>query len=214
MTFLLVLRVLSAIFVGFCASFSYFPPFPIFPLTISSSQLHTAIQNTVARSLRARRESLSSPSSTDTPPDSDDDDAVALALAAVSSARLPVHVEGKASFNNIKVSVPLQDGAWTYTDTTTLRPLVGYLNSRTTTLPLNISVDLPITLFDGAWSFYDHGISELLGNAAYDSFVAVVSDEHRRSRRMRKVGVWVLKEISRGVGHFWAEARGRPLQHI
>lgn len=56
----------------------------------------------------------------------------------------PMLIESNLRFNNLRAAVPLREGDWSYVDTTSLRPMVSYINAHATFLPLAYRLALPV----------------------------------------------------------------------
>ena len=68
----------------------------------------------------------------------------------------------------------------------------------------------PQSAFDGSWSFYDCGLADGFGAGLYRQFLAVVQDEQERSRRLKRVGIWSLRSLSKAILHAWSQAMAAP----
>ncbi|KCV71211.1 hypothetical protein H696_02162 [Fonticula alba] len=122
----------------------------------------------------------------------------------------PMLIESNLRFNNLRAAVPLREGDWSYVDTTSLRPMVSYINAHATFLPLAYRLALPVSQFDSAWSLFDRFIAYRISDAIYNSFLRRMSDEQRRQRQVKRIGVWALREGMKGVANFWSLVRGLP----
>ena len=66
------------------------------------------------------------------------------------------------------------------------------------------------TDFDGSWTIYDCGLAAKLSAGIYDRFLAVVQDDQERSRRLKRVGIWSLRSVSKALLSAWTQASTLP----
>ncbi|CCF56984.1 hypothetical protein KAFR_0B06870 [Kazachstania africana CBS 2517] len=95
--------------------------------------------------------------------------------------------------NNVKAEVPLFTRELTYKNNALIRPIVGYMNSKRTYIPIRCRVIKDIKDFEGAWTVYDSHLMYDLSSKVYDAFATYVADEERRSIRVRRVTFWSLQ---------------------
>lgn len=113
--------------------------------------------------------------------------------------------------NDVQASVPLFTKDISYVNNALIRPIVAYINSKRSFIPINCRVVKRVDEFDGSWTIYDSGLMEDLGREAscftsfrmramlthrkvYDAFVRdVLDDEQLRRRRFKKVGIWTIQ---------------------
>jgi len=95
--------------------------------------------------------------------------------------------------NDVKASVPLFTRDLSYVNNALIRPIVGYINSRKTFIPINCRVVKRAMDFDGSWTVFDSGLMDDLSAEVYDAFARDVGDEQARLRRFKKVGLWSLQ---------------------
>ncbi len=97
--------------------------------------------------------------------------------------------------NNVRAKVPLFTSDLTYINNAVIRPIVSYINSRKTYIPIKCRVIKKLADFDGSWTIYDSLLMDDLSAEVYDSFVCYVADEDARSLRMKKIGFWTLQVL-------------------
>jgi len=124
---------------------------------------------------------------------------------------LDLHVQ----LNDVRAAVPVFTKDLSYVNSAMIRPIVAYVNSRKTYIPINCSVVKSLCEFDGSWTVYDSGLMDdlsaevnllpaaplhctLLTRVAktYEAFARNVHDQQARRRRMRKVGLWSLQLLA------------------
>lgn len=95
--------------------------------------------------------------------------------------------------NNTKAQVPLFTNELTYTNNALIRPIVAYMNSRRTYIPIKCMVVKKKSDFEGCWTIYDSYLMNDLSAEVYDAFADYVTDEQRQSIRVKKVAFWSLQ---------------------
>lgn len=112
--------------------------------------------------------------------------------------------------NDVRAAVPLFAKELSYVNNALIRPIVAYLNSRKTFIPINCRVIKRVDEFDGSWTMFDSGLMDdlsaevimamykrasisLTGIQTYKAFAQGVMDDQARLRRFRKVGLWSLQ---------------------
>lgn len=96
--------------------------------------------------------------------------------------------------NDVRASVPLFTRDLSYINSTLIRPIVAYINSRSSTfIPIQCRVIKRQTEFDGSWTIFDSGLLDDLSRETYEAFVRDIGDSERRMRRMKRVGFWTLQ---------------------
>ena len=92
--------------------------------------------------------------------------------------------------NDVRAHVPLFTRDLSYINNALIRPIVAYINSRRTFIPLNCRVVKLASDFDGSWTLFDSGLMDDLSAEVYDAFARDVTDEQVRMSRLKKVGLW------------------------
>ncbi|GMM29151.1 Mdm31 protein [Martiniozyma asiatica (nom. inval.)] len=103
---------------------------------------------------------------------------------------------------NPKAQIPLFTDSMSTISTTAMRPIVGYINSKKTFIPIRCRIIKDLKDFDGAWTFYDSLFMPDLTEAVTNSFFEYAIDEKMRNERLRKVGFWSLQFFLQFV--FWS----------
>lgn len=99
----------------------------------------------------------------------------------------------RVHLNDVKAVVPLFTKDLSYINNALIRPIVAYINSRRTFIPINCRLVKEVTDFDGSWTVFDSGLMDDLSAEVYDAFARDVVDEQARMRRFKKVGLWSLQ---------------------
>ena len=95
--------------------------------------------------------------------------------------------------NDVRAVVPLFTKDLSYVNNALVRPIVAYINSRKTFIPIHCRVVKRVNDFDGSWTVYDSGLMDDVSAETYDAFSRDVTDEQARMRRFKKVGLWSLQ---------------------
>ncbi|MCJ1406736.1 Mitochondrial distribution and morphology protein 31, mitochondrial precursor [Ptychographa xylographoides] len=99
----------------------------------------------------------------------------------------------RVHLNDVRAAVPLFTRDISYVNNALVRPIVAYINSRKTFIPINCRVVKRVSEFDGSWTIYDSGLMDDLSAEAYSAFAKDVTDDQARLRRFRKVGLWSIQ---------------------
>ncbi|KAL6716314.1 Mitochondrial distribution and morphology protein 31, mitochondrial precursor [Lecanora helva] len=115
----------------------------------------------------------------------------------------------RVHLNDVRAAVPIFTKDLSYVNNALIRPIVAYINSRKTLIPINCRVVKRASEFDGSWTIFDSGLMDdlsaevsLIVNSAvahansrqaYEAFARDVTDDQARLRRFKKVGLWSLQ---------------------
>ncbi|OCL07220.1 hypothetical protein AOQ84DRAFT_389654 [Glonium stellatum] len=100
----------------------------------------------------------------------------------------------RVQLNDVRAAVPIFTRDISYVNNALVRPIVAYINSKRTFIPVNCRVVKRASEFDGSWTIYDSGLMDDLSREMYDAFARDVLDDHTaRKRRFKKVGIWTLQ---------------------
>lgn len=99
----------------------------------------------------------------------------------------------RVQLNNSRAVVPLFTTGLTYINNALIRPIVAYINSRDTYIPINCRIVKRYDDFEGSWTMYDSRLMDDISAAVYDAFAANIMDDEARAMRMKKVGFWSLQ---------------------
>ncbi|KAF2456701.1 hypothetical protein BDY21DRAFT_379675 [Lineolata rhizophorae] len=100
----------------------------------------------------------------------------------------------RVHLNDVRAAVPLFTNDISYVNNALIRPIVAYINSKRTFIPVNCRVVKRVSEFDGSWTIYDSGLMDDLSREVYEAFARDVLDDHQvRRRRFKKVGIWTIQ---------------------
>ncbi|OMP84118.1 Mitochondrial distribution and morphology protein 31 [Diplodia seriata] len=118
----------------------------------------------------------------------------------------------RVQFNDVRAAVPLFTSDISYVNNALIRPIVAYINSKRTFIPVNCRVVKRASEFDGSWTIYDSGLMDDLSREVcgplsllqccvadhftqlYEAFARDINDDRQtRARRFKKVGIWTLQ---------------------
>ncbi|PKS10644.1 hypothetical protein jhhlp_002399 [Lomentospora prolificans] len=94
--------------------------------------------------------------------------------------------------NDVKSAVPLLTNDISYVNQALVRPIVAYINSRRTYIPITCRFAKRRSDFDGSWTTFDSGLMDDLSAETYTAFALNVENQQNRIRRLKKVGGWTL----------------------
>lgn len=98
----------------------------------------------------------------------------------------------RVHLNDVKAAVPLFTQDLSYINQALIRPIVAYINSKRTFIPINCRIVKRASEFDGSWTIFDSGLMEDLSAETYEAFAKDVVNSQARMRRLKKVGFWSL----------------------
>ncbi|KAF1815083.1 hypothetical protein P152DRAFT_456120 [Eremomyces bilateralis CBS 781.70] len=103
-------------------------------------------------------------------------------------------IDLRIHLNDVRAAVPLFTKEISYVNNALVRPIVAYINSQKTFIPINCRVVKRADEFDGSWTIFDSGLMDDLSQETYTAFVRnITDDDDARRRRFRKVGIWTLQ---------------------
>ncbi|MCJ1351556.1 MAG: Mitochondrial distribution and morphology protein 31, mitochondrial precursor [Icmadophila ericetorum] len=99
----------------------------------------------------------------------------------------------RVHLNDVRAAVPIFTKDLSYVNNALIRPIVAFINSRNTFIPINCRLIKRASEFDGSWTIFDSGLMDDLSAETYRAFVKSIEDDQARLRRFRKVGLWSLQ---------------------
>lgn len=99
----------------------------------------------------------------------------------------------RVHLNDIRAAVPIFTKELSHINNALIRPIVAYMNSRRTFIPINCRVVKRASEFDGSWTIFDSGLMDDLSAETYQAFAKDVTDDQARLRRFKKVSLWSLQ---------------------
>lgn len=96
--------------------------------------------------------------------------------------------------NDVRAHVPMFHATpgISYVNQNLVRPIVAYINTKHTYIPINCRIVKRASDFDGSWTIFDSGLMDDLSAEVYSAFAADVEDQHSRVKRLKKVGFWAV----------------------
>lgn len=98
----------------------------------------------------------------------------------------------RVHLNDVKAAVPLFPRDFSYINTALIHPIVAYINSQKTFIPVNCTIVKRVSDFNGSWTIFDSRLMEDLSAETYQAFAKDVTDGQARMRRLKKVGFWSM----------------------
>ncbi|ORZ10218.1 mitochondrial distribution and morphology proteins-domain-containing protein [Absidia repens] len=111
-------------------------------------------------------------------------------------------------FKDSKASVPLPSPDLTYVNNAMVRPVVAYINRNKTIVPIKCRVVMDLSNFDGAWSGYDSILIDRMCEQLGKGFVDLTMDQQERNRRLKQIGFWSLREMTRNLVYIYDMMKG------
>ncbi|KAF3083021.1 Mitochondrial distribution and morphology protein 31, mitochondrial precursor [Orbilia oligospora] len=102
---------------------------------------------------------------------------------------IDLHLE----MNDTRAAIPLFTQDLSYSNNALMRPIIAYINSQRTIIPINCRMVKRVKEFDGSWTLFDSGLMDDLSAEVYDAFVKDIADADIKKRRIRAVGLWSLQ---------------------
>ncbi|KAI4155278.1 MAG: hypothetical protein LQ340_001085 [Diploschistes diacapsis] len=99
----------------------------------------------------------------------------------------------RVHLNDVRAAVPIFTRDLSYVSSALIRPIVAYINSRKTFIPINCRVVKRAIDFNGSWTLYDSGLMDDVSAEVYTAIAKDVTDDEARYRRFKKVGLWSLQ---------------------
>ncbi|GAA94480.1 uncharacterized protein L969DRAFT_83964 [Mixia osmundae IAM 14324] len=100
-------------------------------------------------------------------------------------------------FKDLKATIPIFDDHLSYANNALVRPIVAFLNSNRTLIPIKCHVELPLPELDGSWTTHDTGLLDLVSEQVYAALAHHVQTQN--DRRAKVVGLWSLQMTAQAV---------------
>ncbi|ORY87565.1 mitochondrial distribution and morphology proteins-domain-containing protein [Protomyces lactucae-debilis] len=107
-----------------------------------------------------------------------------------------IEIDVHFRLNDAKAQVPLFQHDLSSVNAALVRPIVAYINSRKTFIPVHAHISLPCNNFEGSWTWWDCGLQSGVSQALYDGFVESLYERKRQKRRIQAVGFWSLQMVA------------------
>ena len=87
------------------------------------------------------------------------------------------------SLNDVRAQVPYLTRDLSYVNNALIRPIVAYINSRHTHIPVRCQVVIPLEDFDGSWGMWDSGLLDAVSAEVFSSLYDDVNNRYTRHLR-------------------------------
>lgn len=104
-----------------------------------------------------------------------------------------VTIDLRVRFRQLRARAPLYAPNLTYWNNALIHPIIAYVNSRDTYIPVHCYVAKRLNDLDGSWTLYDSGLMADLSTELYNAFARDAQDDAARQLRIKKVGFWSLQ---------------------
>ncbi|GAA5951193.1 hypothetical protein JCM3765_002411 [Sporobolomyces pararoseus] len=108
-----------------------------------------------------------------------------------------VSIELDLRFKDLKAHVPYFTSNLSYVNNALIRPIVAFINSNRTLIPIHCQIDLGLSEFNGSWTTYDVGILERMSEQVYAALAHHVQSQN--DQRIQTVGLWTLQMTANAV---------------
>ncbi|KAM0787974.1 hypothetical protein ACM66B_006176 [Microbotryomycetes sp. NB124-2] len=108
-----------------------------------------------------------------------------------------VSIDLDIRFKDLKASVPYFTSNLSYVNNALVRPIVAFINSNKTLVPVRCHIDLPLSEFDGSWTTYDVGLLDRMSEETYAALAHHVQNANQQ--RLQAVSLWTLQKTAQGV---------------
>jgi len=87
------------------------------------------------------------------------------------------------SLNDVRAQVPYLTRDLSYVNNALIRPIVAYINSRHTHIPVRCQVVIPLEDFDGSWGMWDSGLLDAVSAEVSSSLYTDVNNRYTKHLR-------------------------------
>lgn len=119
----------------------------------------------------------------------------------------PIELDVKLKLNNLRAKIPSRAPDLSYIHKALAYPVVAYINTNYTCIPLNFKLLMNNTEFDGAWFPYDAGLWDALSIGVAQEFVSLVKQQQTTSNIQKNL-LLVIKSFHRGVYFLGEQLQG------
>lgn len=126
--------------------------------------------------------------------------------AAVDNSRRFVVTDLRLHLNNVRAAVPIFTRDLSYMNNALIRPIVAYINSRRTFVPVNCRLVKRVGDFDGSWTIFDSSLMDDLSVAVSISTRAEGQANCRRYTTPSRATWWMNRRDGDG-SRRWASGR-------
>ncbi|GAA5879414.1 hypothetical protein JCM16303_003194 [Sporobolomyces ruberrimus] len=108
-----------------------------------------------------------------------------------------VSIDLDLRFKDLKAHVPYFTSNLSYVNNALIRPIVAFINSNRTLIPIHCQIDLGLSEFNGSWTTYDVGILDRMSEQVYAALAHHVQSQN--DQRIQTVGLWTLQMTANAV---------------
>ncbi|KAK4698243.1 hypothetical protein P7C70_g8040, partial [Phenoliferia sp. Uapishka_3] len=108
-----------------------------------------------------------------------------------------VSIDLDIRFKDLKAHVPFFTTDISYVNNALIRPIVAFINSNRTLIPIRCHFDLTLSEFDGSWTSYDVGLLERVSEQTYAALAYHV--QNANNQRLQTVSLWTLQMTANAV---------------
>ncbi|KAI0085059.1 mitochondrial distribution and morphology proteins-domain-containing protein [Irpex rosettiformis] len=101
-------------------------------------------------------------------------------------------------FRDLKAAVPIFTYDLSYTNNALIRPIVAFMNANRTLIPIHCKVVKDLNEFDGAWTMWETGLMDVIGDKVYEAMAYHVTQANF-NRRIKAVSAWSLQRTAQAV---------------
>ncbi|KAF9527357.1 mitochondrial distribution and morphology protein-domain-containing protein [Crepidotus variabilis] len=102
-------------------------------------------------------------------------------------------------FRDLKAAVPIFTSDLSYINNALIRPIVAFMNSNRTLIPIHCRVVKDLSEFDGSWTMWETGLMDEIAAKTYDALAYHVSQSGINRQRMKTVSLWSLQRTAGAV---------------
>lgn len=111
-----------------------------------------------------------------------------------------IGVEMNVRLQNMKGRVPKQPhNVLASLQNTMIRPIIGYINEHSPTVPLSITFSMKRGDFEGVWTLYNSGATLIISDRLSCAFMSLLEQEKRNPNLYKQVGLWTITSIYRNI---------------
>ncbi|KAI0032108.1 mitochondrial distribution and morphology proteins-domain-containing protein [Vararia minispora EC-137] len=114
----------------------------------------------------------------------------------MKEARVVIDIDLR--FRDVKAALPLWANELSYTSNALVRPIVAFMNSNRTLIPIHCRVTKSLDSFDGAWTLWETGLMGDIAQKVYDALAFHVTQVNF-NHRVKTVGLWSLQKTAGAV---------------
>jgi distribution and morphology protein 31 len=110
----------------------------------------------------------------------------------------PLLLDIRLKLNNLRADIPMSTDQLTLINKALVIPVVAYMNTNYTCIPLAFPVHVAKDQFDGAWSPWEAGLFEAISAGCAQQFLSLVKEQQTSTNIQRHL-LMVIKSFHRGL---------------